>query len=383
MDHVTNTLRNINSILSLSDTDWDLLIRQARSCELLAHLCFRLETEDLLQSAPDKTKAHFQSEKILSLRQQEAARWEVLQIHNALSSIGVPIILLKGAAYLEAGLPPAPGRFFSDIDILVPKTMIEDTEAKLQFQGWLTTHHDEYDQRYYRKWMHEIPPLQHIGRQSTIDVHHSILPLTARLHPNPEKLIQSAIQISKDFELYMLCPEDMLLHSATHLFHDGELEHGLRGLVDLDRLLIHYGSDDANWNTLIDRAIEMNLSRPLFYALHYCSMLLDTPIPVDIINSSKLDKPSKITLSIMDKLFVRALRPAHHSCNDWLTSFARWLLYIRSHYLRMPPHLLIPHLFHKSFIKPYKEWKEAKKLNAHQEEVNKTTGKRPEIDIFE
>ena len=43
-----------------------------------------------------------------------------------------------------------------------------------------TTHHSAYDQRYYREWMHELPPLLHVRRQTALDVHHAIAPETAR-----------------------------------------------------------------------------------------------------------------------------------------------------------------------------------------------------------
>ncbi|TVO73480.1 nucleotidyltransferase domain-containing protein [Sedimenticola selenatireducens] len=382
MNLVVEALVNPESVKNLSDTQWDLLIRQARSSELLAHLYHRFMAEGIFSSIPEKPKNHLKSDEVLATKQHEAARWEILQIYQALESIGTPLLLLKGAAYLHADLPPAPGRFFSDIDILVPKTVINDAEEKLHQWGWLTTHNDDYDQRYYRKWMHEIPPLQHVGRHSTIDVHHNILPLTARLHPDPEKMIQASVQIDESFELYTLCPADMILHSATHLFHDGELEHGLRDLVDLDRLLRHFGNDASFWETLINRANEIDLSRPLFYALRYTSKILNTPIPLKALNSKQLDKPAYPVQFFMDHLFLRALAPAHKSSNDWFTGIARWFLYIRSHYLRMPLHLLIPHLFYKAYLRPYKEWREnrgadsGKKTGGHKESES-------EIDIFE
>ncbi|UUZ51358.1 nucleotidyltransferase family protein [Massilia sp. B-10] len=52
----------------------------------------------------------------------------------------------------------------------------------------MSHHHDPYDQRYYRVWMHEIPPMQHVQRGSVIDVHHAILPLTAAARPDPALL---------------------------------------------------------------------------------------------------------------------------------------------------------------------------------------------------
>jgi len=380
MNLVTRVLRSPETITALDELDWDMLIRQARSAELLAHLYVRFSEAGLLDAVPPRPLNHLHSENILAQRQHDAARWEILQIHDALEPLGIPIILLKGAAYLQAGLPPSSGRFFSDIDILVPRRVIGDVETRLQRWGWLTTHHDDYDQRYYRKWMHEIPPLQHVSRRSTIDVHHSILPLTARLHPDPEKLIAASLQIDDEHELYTLSPTDLVLHSATHLFHDGELEHGLRDLVDLDRLLRHYAQTEGFWNNLLQRAIELELSLPLFYALRYTTQILETPVPDNISKSDQLATPSPAATKLMDSLFLRALAPAHKSCKDRFTPSARWLLYIRSHYLRMPPHLLLPHLFHKGFIRPYTEWKEARAEGIAA--THKKTEEEAEIDIF-
>jgi len=50
----------------------------------------------------------------------------------------------------------------------------------------------------------------------------------------------------------------------------------------------------------------------------------------------------------MDALFVPALYPAHPSCDIALTGLARWALYVRAHYLRMPWHLPLPHLARKA-----------------------------------
>jgi hypothetical protein len=65
---------------------------------------------------------------------------------------------------------------FSDVDVLVPRDRLADVEAALMLAGWASTNPSEYDQHYYRRWMHELPPLQHIRRQTVLDVHHAILP---------------------------------------------------------------------------------------------------------------------------------------------------------------------------------------------------------------
>jgi hypothetical protein len=139
------------------------------------------------------------------------------------------------------------------------------------------------------------------------------------------------------------------LHSATHLFHDGELEHGLRDLVDLDSLMREFEKNQNFWSDLTERAKELELVRPLYYALRYTARMLATPVPGEALQAANIGKPVLLVRSLMDALFSRALTPDHPSCDSRFTGLARWLLYVRSHYLRMPLHLLIPHLIRKAF----------------------------------
>ena len=219
--------------------------------------------------------------------------------------------------------------------------------------GWISTQHNAYDQRYYRTWMHELPPMTHVTRQTVLDVHHTILPETARLHPDAQKLIEAALPIAGCDGLQVLAPADMLLHSATHLFHEGEFDKGLRDLSDLDALLRHFSQQQTDfWETLLARAVVLNLTRPLYYALRYSTRVLNTPVPPNLLQAARLHAPGWLLLRVMDAVFFRAFRPRHASCDDWLTRPALWLLFVRSHWLKMPLLLLLRHLLHKALISP-------------------------------
>ena len=348
---VFRILRNPEASISLSLADWDLLLRQARSSNLLARIHSILKKQNLIELVPPKPREHLEWTRVIAERQIKAVHWEVTMIRKALANLG-PIILLKGAAYVMAKLPPAQGRLFSDIDILVPKEILNEVEAALMLQGWATTHHDAYDQRYYRRWMHELPPMRHSKRSSVIDVHHAILPETAAVHPSPEKLRTSARFLDGYNDLKILCPADMVLHSATHLFNESELDNGLRDLVDIDSLLRHFDNLSSFWAELVERAKELELTRALFYSLRYTTRILQTPVPPSTMKAIEIGRPNQFMLAIMDELFMRALMPNHISCSDWLTNIAKKGLYVRGNWLRMPPLLLARHLFHKAFISP-------------------------------
>ncbi len=352
-DLLIRTLRAPEAVKAYSMSEWDILVRQARASGLLARLSYRFRQHGLVSSIPAAARWHFDAAETLANKQRTAVRWELLQLRAALADLGSPLIVLKGAAYVAADLPAAEGRLFNDIDILIPRERLSQAESLLMQAGWHATGLSEYDKRYYRRWMHEIPPLQHFQRATVIDVHHAILPDTARYHPDSAKLRSRAVAVAGLPGIHVLAADDRILHSATHLLHDGELPHGLRDLTDLDLLLRDAERDPDFWPRLTARADELQLSRSLFYALRYLRHFLDTPVPDSVMQTMQAAAPNRATLALMDRIFTRVLAPEHASCGDAYTPAARLAAFVRAHWLRMPAHLLIPHLFHKAFISPY------------------------------
>jgi len=335
---------------SLGLADWDLALRQATSTNLAPALLALLEAHGLLAQVPAQPRAQLEWVRALAQRHRQAVRFEVECIQQALGEKAAPLLLLKGAAYAMAGLRAGAGRLFADIDIMVPKARLDEVEGALMLHGWVTAQHDAYDQRYYRQWMHELPPMQHVRRRTSIDVHHAILPETAPVRPDPAKLRAAAVPIVGNPGLATLAPGDMVLHSAVHLFFDGEFDKGARDLLDLHRLFEEFGPRPGFWEALPARARALELGRPLFYALRYGRRLFGTPVPDAVLAALAPLGPNPLLLALMDALFERALLPMHASCDDAFTPAARFALYVRGNWLRMPPLLLARHLFHKAFL---------------------------------
>lgn len=352
-DLLVQTLRTPEAITRFSMGEWDFLVRQARAAGLLARLAHRFRQHGLTGAIPAASHWHFDAAETLANKQRTAVLWELQQLRDALHDPDSPLIVLKGAAYVAADLPAATGRLFNDIDILVPRERLPQAESALMLAGWHATGLAEYDQRYYRRWEHKIPPLQHVQRATVVDVHHAILPGTARHHPDSARLRSRAVAVESLPGVYVLATEDRILHSATHLFHEGELPHGLRDLTDLDLLLRDAATDCDFWPRLTARADELQLSRSLFCALRYVRHFLDAPVPDSVMAALAADAPNRATLALMDSIFTRVLAPAHDSCADIFTPTARLAAFVRAQWLRMPVHLLIPHLLHRAFISPY------------------------------
>lgn len=336
---------------TLPSRDWETLLAQARRSGLHGRLARHLLDRGALAETPRGPRHHLESALRLAERQRNEVLWEIDCIQRALAKVGTPIVLLKGAAYQVADLPPGPGRLFSDIDILVDHGRISAVESALFESGWISLERGAYNDRYYRRWMHELPPMRHIHRGTNIDVHHTISPPTSRFHVDGEQLLALAQAVTGYPGLFVLAPADMVLHSATHLFLEGEFSHGLRDLLDLNDLLTHFGQRTSFWPELLDRTDELQLQVPLCHALIGVANLFATSAPSEFSERANALDNGRLQRRLMTKLLNVAIQPEHPSCDSPLSGLVRWLLYVRSHWLRMRPHLLVYHLARKMMMR--------------------------------
>jgi hypothetical protein len=318
---------------------WDSVLRMGWSAGILGSLADRIESRG--EAVPPTVERHFEALRSTVRYRHRMADIELERLKEALGPLNVPVIVAKGIAYLLQGLPSGRWRLFADVDIIVPRTYIARVEDLLIEHGWRSEVLDEYDQRYYREWAHELPPMRHGNHPLELDVHHTILPLTGRVQPDAEALFDAAIRLS-DSPFYTLCPPDQVLHACAHLFQDSDLSDRLRELADIDGLLRAFGKEPRFWLQLEARAETHGMQRPLWYALHYSRLYFDTPMPAGFYDAYAPRLPLRL---LMSRLINAALPPCDPDGRAGLgVRTSRLLLYIRSLWLRMPPVMLIKHL---------------------------------------
>lgn len=328
---------------------WDRLLPQLRAAGVSARLGARLRAAGIAPSLPALILRHLDADRVLAAKQIRDVRWEIQCIQEALQPAALRLVLLKGASYVAADLPPAEGRLFGDIDILVPKSRLADAERALLDAGWSFDDKSEYDDRYYREHMHQLPPMMHKRRGTVIDVHHTLVPETSGIDLDSAKLLDTIRVLPNGAAV--LAPADMVLHSAVHIFNEGSFDRAIRDLDDVTSLACHFlSTDPAFGKTLTARAAELDLMRPLFYASRWSRRLLNGPL-----DEPTSAAPSWPVRTLMDTLLARVLTSPHPDCRGFGSGFAEWLLYIRSHYLRMPLRLLLPHLLRKAIQRRVEE----------------------------
>lgn len=197
---------------------WNRLLAAARAERLIGTLAYRLDDV----AVPDPARLVLTDAKRDTAREGQQALWEADRAADAMRGLDVKPILLKGTAYVAADLRAGQGRFIGDLDILVPRDAMPAVERALITAGWEWVKEDPYDDAYYRQWMHELPPMIHVERDRMIDVHHTVLPLTARQTPDAAAMIADAIPITNG--LYILSAEDRIVHSVAHMLADGDMQ---------------------------------------------------------------------------------------------------------------------------------------------------------------
>lgn len=317
-------LRGDQIDLQFDASIWNQILQLGERTQLIGVLA-----ESLLPVAeciPERASQRLHWAKQLVLHQQQSVNMALLQLGDALAPYSP--ILLKGAAYQMANTPNAAGRMMSDIDILIAKQDLPRAERSLWLHGWDNRGKTPYDDKYYRTWMHELPPFVHKKTGIVLDLHHHWLPNQCRWQFDIE-LVRERARPLADTAFSLPDPLDLCLHACAHLLLGGEGDKGWRDLRDIFLLSQNVASD-----SLFLRASELNLIQPLAKASLLANQLFADELP-------HFDKGWAL----------KAMLPPSQFNQSWAVTWSKLNFYCQGHLLRMPLSLLLPHLLRKAMIR--------------------------------
>lgn len=336
MSPLLRVLANPEAARNLKSTEWELLLSEAgrtRMTGRVAHLLYAAEISGIPVAALDM----FESSRVRDNRARVACLTDLRNLSDLPQAINAPVILVKGCAFIASSMPVGEGRRLSDIDILIPNAAIDAAEDHLTNSGWAFSETlNEYDERYYRDWAHELPPMRNPDNHYELDVHHALIQPTNRFAFDPQSLFDQAVPIAGT-PFYRLSDEDLIIHTLCHLLISDEARGGLSDLYDIRVLFDTSSKNDKHFPArLSERADELGLTGP---------MKLGLALSNDLLGSDSTGNGQKAS-GITARLLRRALTsPTPNRLADRITTR---LLLMRAHWLRMPMHMLIPHLISKA-----------------------------------
>ena len=338
-------LRALSEPLDTDSATWERLLRLARMTALHGRLAAANRDNP---TVPAPVRRHLLSAERVCAFNNQMLRAELAALAT-LCDRSFPVLVLKGGAYALQGQRFAHGRFVSDVDLLVPREHLRTMEQGLRAAGWVPAQLDPYDERYYRDWSHETPPMRFPGRFLEVDLHHAITPVTGSLHFDPAPLFDASVPLA-DSPFRTLSAEDQVLHACLHCFQDGDLALRVREVVDIDGLVRAAATQHGFWTRLVGRAGQLGLQRPLWYGLHFAHAWMETPLPQSALTA--LPAPSALARRLMDRLVPLVMLPPDPDHPPPASvRVARLAMLARYHLQRMPPSMLLPHLARKATVR--------------------------------
>lgn len=349
--------RSPHDAAAMPPARWSMILGAARRARCAGHLAVRLERAGVLADLPAPVRDQFASVAVIVAQRRHALRVHTAALERTLAPLVGAVMLLKGAAYERAGLALAQARLPGDVDLLVPPEVIDRAEALLRAAGWTTQPLDPYDERYYRAWSHELPPLRHPEGDLELDLHHALTPALDGASVDAPAVFALARAAGG-----LLVPDglDLVVHAALHAFKDTELDGRVRELMDVDLLVRELGAaDPVGFSAaLLERADALGApaGRALRWAARYACAWLDTPMasralprdPAARRRAGRAWSLPPLRVWAMDALMPAAMLPGATQAPSPAQRAARLGLTVRYHLGRMPLRLLLPHLLHKA-----------------------------------
>ncbi len=263
-------------LCQLTQDDWQELLALAERHGLLPMLYARVFRSGCAGDVPDLCFEKLHRASLLNATRSMIYLDEAGKIISALSEASIPVIALKGVYLLENIYQDVSLRTMSDLDFMLRRSDIPAAIQVMRDLGYeLTTYFDPAAENLDIK---HVPPLKK-DNGPFVELHWTLLEENEPFIIDAEGLWQRAVPSDVAEHLVLaLSPEDLLLHLCLHMAYQHHLAVGLRQVIDIDRVLLHF-KDALNWDQLLCTAKQWGAERVLWLSLSLARQLVHARFP--------------------------------------------------------------------------------------------------------
>ncbi|MGE0862564.1 MAG: nucleotidyltransferase family protein [Vicinamibacterales bacterium] len=281
--------------------DWRAVVILATEQRVAALLLERLESAGRSRLLPPGIRAELTARGMAIAAANLHYLVDLGQVLSALSAVGVPAVVLKGAHLARSVYPNPALREMNDVDLLIRLADAARATRALQALGYDFVARCEPDKGLVGT--HHFPRLVKAGA-APLELHVTLTPAEFGLAIDTEGLWQRAIPLSPDSRHATLCPEDLLLHICVHSAYSHAAEFGLRPLCDVDQIVRAFPALD--WDAVCRRATTWKTARGTFLTLHLAAECLGTHVPFETMSALRpADFDSHLAALVRTHLFTR------------------------------------------------------------------------------
>ncbi|MCB9667537.1 MAG: nucleotidyltransferase family protein [Myxococcales bacterium] len=223
------------------------------------------------------------------------------EVRAELERLGIPLLFLKGAAFLDTLYPDLAERAMCDIDVLVPARDMSRAARVLLAMGFRrsgpdkrpATYHEHYEWVYLRD---EPFPI-------TLELHRAFC--QSQRHPIDYDALfgRAVVYHSHSRQIPTLCAEDSLLYVALHeAMHSFAIDG--RSAEDVRRIIAGW---HPNWGLVVSRAKEWHMTLALYVCLCASVRQQNAEVPSHVMDALR---PGRLRRAILHKL-LHMHRTAH------------------------------------------------------------------------
>lgn len=245
---------------------------------------------------------------------------------RVLSSAGVPVLLLKGAALGATVYPSFAARPMADLDLLVPREAARSAWVLLQEHGWRQTAGEERDEFY--RGHHHLSPLEDVsGVGLDLEIHTDLL---SEAHPfliPLERIWEDARTVHVGGQpAYVPSTSDALLHLCVHFFWSHMARSGAwRAFRDLEMLTTRAAPD---WDSFARTARAARATTSAYWTLRLARNLAGVRLPPYVLADLR-PRQSEAILRRLEGHFTAGLLPSRVACPSVYLSRSLWSLAVQ------------------------------------------------------
>jgi hypothetical protein len=238
------------------------------------------EWRGLLDGARERLQRDYYAAAIRST----IAEKELTQVLAALAAASLPVVVLKGAA-LAAFYPDRVVRSYSDLDLLVPRDRVDQTEQTLNGLGYRC----QKEKAWWTKHLQHLPPMMSESARLPVEIHWRLddEDTPGRL-PVEELWARAVPWVIEGQSALQLEPVDTALYLCRHAVAQHRVHLGLIPVCDLAQVVGDWTGDQ--WEAAARRATEYGLERVTYLMLALMEHILGVAVPEAVKSALRLDE---------------------------------------------------------------------------------------------
>jgi hypothetical protein len=294
--------------------DWELFTEGAMRSGVYSVIYNSLKRPNPSAAIPKELMDRLKEAYLFALSRMAFQNSQTMELLRLFFKKNIPVIPLKGPLLSKRLYGDIATRGLSvDIDLLAEEKNRETARSLLEEFGYVFS--PESDIEAEKLWQYMFTK----SDSTAVDLHWEICPTILKSERIKEFWKNARLQEDSGVFYYEFKEEELLLQLSMHLI-SGFQAAELRYICDINELLARY-RDTLDWDSIVEKAKMLKLSRSLYTTLVLSKGLFGTPVPPKAL--AKL-KPGLLK-SVFIKIFANRKVVLRRDC--WQRQFMRQFLW--------------------------------------------------------